>query len=90
MKSVIFEMLDGKCCCLDKMASSEDYRKLLKEVENQYDKLLNGLTEEQKTMLEALYNLMIELQAETSTFHYREGFKLGISVVFEALDQRSD
>ncbi len=85
MKSAIEKLLNGETECYDKPVTSEEYGRLQYEAENIYENLLKTLTEEQKLILESLYNKMLAMQGEGNRFHYKEGFKLGLAVAVEAV-----
>ena len=85
MKSVIDDLFNPESGFLDKTVNSEEYGKLQYEVEDLYDSLLKTLTEEQKLSLEKLYNKMLAKEGEGSSFHYKEGFKLGLALAVEAI-----
>jgi len=86
MQRIIEELLDGEKCRTENIGRSEEYKKQLKQVDKVYQKFLGVLSNEQKIMLEELYNELLGLEAEQSKYSYIQGFKLGLRTVLEVFD----
>lgn len=84
MKSIIEEMYFGKRGFAETIKTNENYWKVHDEVGVFYEKLLNELSDEQKSTLDELYSAMGGLEAEQSLEHFKEGFKLGLLLAVEA------
>jgi len=85
MQKVIEEILDGEKFRTENITRSEEYKKQLKQVDKVYQKFLGALSNEQKIMLEELYNELLGLEAEQSKHSYMQGFKLGMLAAFEVI-----
>ncbi len=85
MKSVIEEIYYGNCKNYETIELSEEYWKVNKKYGELYEKLEEGLNEEQKKLLNDLYVQSAGLEGEAACTHFKEGFKMGLLIAIEAL-----
>ncbi len=84
MKSIIEEIYFGKRGFAETIKTNDNYWKVHEEVGVFYEKLLNELSDEQKSTLDKMYSVIGGLEAEQSVEHFKEGFKLGLLIAVEA------
>lgn len=85
MKSVLEELYYAGGGLIEKVSVSEEYKDLNCEYEKLYEKLREGLNDEQKKMLGELYGLTGGLEAETGITHFKDGFKFCMRLIFEGI-----
>lgn len=71
----------------DKISESEEYKKIHYEYSKLFEKLMEGLDEGQKKMLDELYILSGGLQSAEGLVRFKEGFKLCMRLVFEGISR---
>lgn len=84
MKSIIEEIYYGNCENHETIKPSEEYWNIHKEYGKIYEKLEEGLNEEQKQLLSDLYVEGGGLEGEMACTHFKEGFKMGLLIAVEA------
>ena len=85
MKSVLEELyFAGEGLC-EKIKAGEEYDRINSEYSKLFDQLLEGITDEQKKMLDELYLLSGGMESEARLTFFKEGFKFCMRLVFEGI-----
>lgn len=86
MKSVLRDIYHGEQKNIENFEESNEYWEVHKKYDELYEKLLQGLNEEQKKILDDLYVLSGGLESEASCTWFREGFKMGLLIAVEVFN----
>ena len=84
MKSIIEELYYGNWS-VENLKTSEEYRKICDECDKLQKEIEKHLNEEQR---KNLFDLVLKtggLEGEAACSHFKEGFKMGLLIAFEAL-----
>ena len=87
MKSVLEELYYAGDILCERIGTSKEYKKILDEYFVVSDKLLELLNDEQKKMLNNLYDLSGGLESEAGITHFKEGFKFCMRLIFEGISK---
>lgn len=85
MNSAISDIFEGEKYRIENISRSAEYKNLRKSVNKIYTHFIRLLNEEQSNLFEEFYNGLCGLEAEHSKTSFEEGFKLGLTVAFEAI-----
>lgn len=83
MKSAIEEIYHGNVGSSGQIKESQEYWEINKEYCELYDKMLESLNDEQKEILNKIYEASSGLESEAACAHFKEGFKVGMLVAAE-------
>ena len=83
MKSVLRDIYHGDQKNIENFKESEEYKEVQRKYGELYEKLEEGLNEEQKKILDDLYLLSGGLESEASCTWFKEGFKMGMLIAVE-------
>ena len=86
MKSVLRDIYHGDQKNIENFKESEEYWEVHKKYGELYEKLLQGLNEEQQKTLDDLYVLSGGLESEASCTWFKEGFKMGLLIAVEVFN----
>ena len=82
MKSAIKEIYYGNIG-EEFVPTSEEYCKLLRDINDKNDEIMKTLSAKQKTLFEEISNISNELEAEARVSSFEHGFELGLSIGME-------
>ncbi len=82
MKSAIENIYDGNAGEVN-TPISEEYRKLLKEINDKNDEIMKTLSTKQKALFEEISEISNGLEAEARLSSFKHGFELGLSIGME-------
>ena len=85
MKSVLEEIYFANEGLCEKIKAGEEYDRIDREYSKVYDRLLEGLDDDQKKMLDELYLLSGGMESEAQLTFFKEGFKLCMRLVIEGV-----
>ena len=85
MKSVLRDIYHGEQRNIENFEESKEYWEVHKQYDELYEKLLQGLNEEQKKILDDLFVMSGGLESEASCTWFKEGFKMGLLIALEVL-----
>lgn len=86
-KSIIKQIFNGFKGTAEQMRLTEQERILARDVSDAYDELKQRLTPEQLKFLNAFENAIEEEHIEELDHFYVEGFKLGLLIGIECMDE---
>ena len=85
-KSVIKAIFNGERGTAERMSMTEEEHNLMSVVSDTYDELLNALAPEQKKLHEKFIDARESAFCEELDNHYVEGFKLGLLIGIECME----
>ena len=86
MEKSIVERICYDCESLSEhIVLSDEYKRLTKEALEFYNRLNNLLNDEQKKIFEDFVDSEIQVRAEHSLLHFKEGLKTGLLLAIECL-----
>ena len=83
MKSVLRDIYHGDQKNIENFKESKEYWEVHKQYEELYEKLEEGLSEEQKKVLDDLFIMSGGLESEAGCTWFKEGFKMGLLIAVE-------
>ena len=87
MKSVLRDIYHGDQSNVENFKESEEYWAVHKQYEELYEKLEQGLNDQQKKILDDLFIMSGGLESEASCTWFKEGFKMGMLIAVEVFKQ---
>lgn len=85
MKSVLRDIYHGNQANVQNFKESKEYWEASSEYNELYEKLEQGLNDEQKKILDDLFVMTGGLESEASCTWFKEGFKMGLLIAIEVL-----
>ncbi len=86
-KSIMVELFNGNTANAENLTRSEEQRKYDKESLAKYEELEKTLSDQQKEQLEKLMDIECYVQGAAEENCFIEGFKLGLRLGIEAMDE---
>ena len=87
MKSVLEEIYFNNEGLYEKVDEGEEYDRLNRDYYKVHDKLLEGLNDEQKKMLDELFLLSGGMESEARLALFKEGFRFCMRLIFEGISK---
>ncbi len=84
INSALEIIFDGNESFHDSVKYDETYQKANTKFSSSYDKLREILNDEQKRMLDELFDNMCGVEYESQRVFFKEGFKLGARLITES------
>lgn len=87
MSSILQELYFDEEALFEKIPPSEEYNEINLKISELFEKLHEGANDEQKQMLDELFNLMGGLESETAFTNFKAGYQLCMQLVLEGVKQ---